>query len=180
MADRIALLKDGLLQQVGTPHELYLKPSNSFVATFMGTPEMNLFDGEIFLQGDRLHLEGKQAMSLPAGAEFRAALLAATASRKKVRIGVRPEHLDILRQQVPGSIQLDVNAVEWLGHEIFVFGGFKDRQVIVRVPDTDRSGQPAMLPKAGDRLFLAPVSDRWHMFDADDGRNLLACSHVRN
>lgn len=174
MADRIALLKDGHLQQVGTPQELYLKPANSFVATFMGSPEMNMLGGNIAADENGLRLEGTQPMRLPLRMEARKKLLSSIKPGGSVRIGVRPEHFELASADEPDALRVEVNAVEWLGREVFVFGDAAGTQVAVRMPEAMRAREDAGAPKPGERLWIAAAADCWHAFDAESGVNLLA------
>ncbi|MEP0775928.1 MAG: sn-glycerol-3-phosphate ABC transporter ATP-binding protein UgpC, partial [Acidobacteriota bacterium] len=88
MGQRVAVLKGGELQQVGPPMELYQRPANTFVASFLGTPPMNLLPGRIGEGGQTLHIDG---VTLPLGAEQRRAVLAASSG--EVLVGVRPEQM---------------------------------------------------------------------------------------
>ncbi|AJY44829.1 ABC transporter ATP-binding protein [Martelella endophytica] len=173
MADRIALLKDGHLQQIGTPQELYLTPHNVFVATFLGTPEMNIFEGDLAIGDDGLRFSGTPSMALPASAERLAAVRAAGHGSTSVQLGIRPEHLVIVEASRKDAVRMEVIAVEWLGHEVFIFGDCAGKQVAVRAPETDGSIDATALPKNGDVIGLVPQTDRWHLFDGVTGNNLL-------
>lgn len=165
MADRIALLKDGKLQQIGSPQDLYLRPRNAFVATFIGTPEMNLLTGRLEIAEQHFHIDG---MHLPASAEQQSKLTAVCQSGTEVMVGVRPEHFAIVADKTPGALQVTVNVTEWLGHEIFIFGQSDLGSISVRVPEG-----LAMTPAQGDVLSILPVADRWHVFDAGSSENVL-------
>jgi multiple sugar transport system ATP-binding protein len=166
MADRIALLKDGKLQQIGSPQDLYLRPKNTFVATFIGTPEMNLLPGRLdpmeggYTLGD---------MQLSASAERLAKFSGAITSGAATTLGVRPEHLEIVPVGTSGALDIKVAVTEWLGHEIFIFGDSSLGSIGVRVPEG-----MATTPKVGDIVSVRPVADRWHVFDAQSGNNLIA------
>jgi ABC-type sugar transport system ATPase subunit len=169
MADRIALLRDGRLQQIGTARELYLHPKNRFVATFLGTPEMNLFGGTLVANESCLELDGPLALRLDAAEPTLARLKEAVRTGARVDVGVRPEHLETVTPGTAGALDLTVGVVEWLGHEAFVFCEAGDRQVALYVP-----AEMTKHPRPGERLAVRPAADRWHVFDADSGTNLLA------
>ncbi|KPH74452.1 ABC transporter ATP-binding protein [Bosea vaviloviae] len=169
MADRIALLKDGKLQQIGSPQDLYLRPNNSFVATFIGTPEMNLLLGQVETVNGGFQLGGASGMHLPVSPERQSKLTAASLPGLQVKVGVRPEHFEIVPAGSKGALKVDVNVTEWLGHEIFIFGQSSFGPIGVRVPEG-----VAAVPAANDVLSVRPISDRWHVFDAASGDNLLA------
>ena len=108
MGDRVAVLKDGVLQQCATPRELYRRPANVFVAGFMGSPSMNLFTVPLTDRGAKI---GDQIIPLPRAT-------AAGTSATEVTLGIRPEHVQI----ADTGIKLDIDIVEELGSEAFVFG----------------------------------------------------------
>ena len=114
MGDRVAVLRDGVLQQYGTPRELYGRPANLFVASFVGSPEMNLYEaslgasGELVLGSQRLLLDG-------AGEAIRAR------AGQKVIVGLRPEDLTLGAGGAGASLTADVRVVEPLGSEVHAF-----------------------------------------------------------
>ena len=150
MADRIAILSDGRLQQVGTPQEVYEAPANLFVAQFIGTPPMNTMSGTVVDGGTAVDV-GAGRVPVPAG------LSAAPPEGQKVVVGVRPEHLAVAPD---GPLEHAVRAVEWLGHECLVFGSIGDAEVVVR-----QTGMAAI--DAGGTVRLAVQPGQVHLFDAD-------------
>ncbi|PPL19709.1 MULTISPECIES: ABC transporter ATP-binding protein [Microterricola] len=159
MGDRIAVLKDGLLQQVGTPRELYASPNNVFVAGFIGSPAMNLFNTDI--------ADGGVKFGSALVAVERQALDSATGS--SVTIGVRPE--DIIVSTTPGQgLEVDVDLVEELGADGYLYGhstlNGKRTDVVARVDGRSH-------PNAGEKVWLMPAPDHVHVFDAESGERLL-------
>jgi multiple sugar transport system ATP-binding protein len=114
LGDRVALLKDGNLLQVGTPTEIYHKPSNAFVATFIGAPPMNLLSAEVRAGagGAQVEVNGR---SLPLPPEVVARVRKTGLST--VQVGIRPEHVRIDPAHAPGAIQARINSTEPLGRE---------------------------------------------------------------
>jgi multiple sugar transport system ATP-binding protein len=163
MGQRIAVMSDGLLQQVGTPQALYDHPINRFVAGFIGSPSMN------FIETDS---PGGQATELTTGdfhfplpAAFREALQRDDA--KRIVVGFRPEHLEL--GDVPGtvaSIQGTADVVEYLGNEelLHVTSGGKD---IVAIVDSSHRVRP------GDVVQLRLPADKVHLFNAESGASLV-------
>ena len=171
MADRIALLSEGRIQQVGSPKELYLNPANRFVAGFLGTPEMNIFRGTLSVEDGTVNFDGPEAMTLAVSPERLALLKERVGAGQSVDLGIRPEHFSILPAGDDTGANIVVDAIEWLGHEIFVFGRLGETEIAVRAAEGDAGGQH--LPKEGDTIAIQPSQDSWHLFDAEDGRNLL-------
>ena len=164
MGDRIAVLKDGLLQQVGSPKELYSAPANAFVAGFIGSPAMNLGTYQV---------EGNTAVIGDGHIPLEASVVAGIAAEDdgKLVVGFRPESLDIVPTGTPGSFHVDVTLVENLGSDAFVYGtlvGATDEapeQITVRV-------SPTGAPKAGDTITVTIRSGEGHFFAATSGARL--------
>ncbi|MEV6770705.1 sn-glycerol-3-phosphate ABC transporter ATP-binding protein UgpC [Nocardia sp. NPDC051030] len=162
MGDRVAVLKDGLLQQCASPRDLYRNPANLFVAGFMGSPAMNLFtlpveDGAVFLGGFR--------MALPRSV--------ADAANGQVVVGIRPEHFEISAatnglDKAPG-ITMEVDVVEELGSDAYVYGRALDKsgsETIVARADWRNP------PAKGTRLVLTSDAEHTYFFAPEDGRRL--------
>jgi multiple sugar transport system ATP-binding protein len=139
MGHRITVMRDGKIQQVGTPREVYEKPANAFVAQFIGTPPMNLIDATV---------ENGTAFSIPVRAE----------NGRTVIVGIRPEHLTH-----GGSIAALVDVVEPIGHESIVYATAKGGEKLVAIFDPDET------PKVGETIGLSVDPARVHLFDAESG-----------
>jgi len=158
MGDRIAVLKDGVLQQVGTPRELYERPSNVFVAGFIGSPAMNLFHADVTEGGV---LFGKAVVPVDRDA-------ISQASGSIVTVGVRPE--DITVSTTPGEgIQVEVDIVEELGADGYLYGHAeiegKRTDIVARVDGRNH-------PYSGETVYLLPTPKHVHVFDAESGQRL--------
>jgi multiple sugar transport system ATP-binding protein len=155
MGDRVAVLRDGLLQQCASPRELFTRPVNVFVAGFIGSPAMNLLPA--VLAG-----EAAEAGSLrvPLTPTQRAEL-----SSERVVVGVRPEGFTIAAS---GGLDATVDLVEELGSECYLYctaSGVADRSVVVRTEGLTSS-------RAGDTISLVPRAGTVHLFDAASGSRL--------
>ncbi len=174
MGDRIAVLKDGVLQQVGTPREMYDKPANEFVAGFIGSPAMNL--GRFDVKGDVATL-GSAKVKLS-----RATLDALKPEdNDKVVIGFRPESLDVVTASDELSIPVRLSFVEELGSDAYIYGelvgsegseaklgsGEDSSQIIVRVP-------PRTAPEPGETVYVRIRPGQEHIFSASTGERLPA------
>ena len=160
MGDRIAVLKDGKLQQVGTPRELYGAPKNVFVAGFIGSPAMNLLpatitDGGVGFGGQKLQLAGETAKSI-------------VADGTAVVFGVRPEDLRVAAAGEAG-IEAVVDLVEELGADGYLYAHVADggerHDIVARVDGRNH-------PVAGETVTLVPDMAHAHLFDAENGERL--------
>jgi multiple sugar transport system ATP-binding protein len=195
MGDRVAVLRDGSLQQLGAPQELYDRPANLFVASFIGSPAMNLYEATVSGPADRLVLSlGSQQLALPADLAQGRPGLAAGGGRKLV-VGIRPEDLTVASPadgaEAAGARTLAVRAelVESLGNESLVHFSTDARKVRNRGgvwtadAEADASGgiagataaegvaraDPRIRIADGDQVRLAVDVERLHFFDADTG-----------
>jgi multiple sugar transport system ATP-binding protein len=172
MGDRIAVMKDGILQQVGTPRDMYDSPANVFVAGFIGSPAMNIgtyqvFDG--FAQVGR----GKVALSRETIAALK------TEDKSQVVLGFRPEALDRAAPNADGAIPVEVDVVEELGSDAYVYGSVPteygeakdikfsagESQVVVRLDPRD-------VPKKGETIWVTIRTGEQHVFSSATGLRL--------
>ncbi|MFT4232162.1 MAG: sn-glycerol-3-phosphate ABC transporter ATP-binding protein UgpC [Leucobacter sp.] len=153
MGDRIAVLKDGLLQQVGTPRDLYETPSNVFVAGFIGSPAMNLLPAAVSDAGVAF---GSAAVVPPMSVQS-----------TSVTVGVRPEDLVLVGAGDPG-LPIVVDLVEELGADGYLYGHTTEGDRVDIVARVDGRAHPG----AGDVVTLAPVAEHLHFFDAESGERL--------
>ena len=148
MGDRVAVLKGGTLQQCASPRELYRTPANVFVAGFMGSPSMNLFSAPITDGGVRI---GDQVVPIPRD-------VLARCSGSEVMFGIRPEHVEI----VSSGLKLEIDVVEELGSEAFVFGradiNGRTQTIVARADWRDP-------PQKGDVVAVRFDEAHAHVFD---------------
>ena len=157
MGDRIAVLRDGKLQQVGSPRDLYEKPDNVFVAGFIGSPAMNLFDADVTEKGVNF---GTAVVPVP-----RDTIAAATGT--KATIGVRPE--DVVVSTTGEGLPVEVDLVEELGADGYLYGhatvSGNRVEIVARVDGRNH-------PMAGETVHILPEQNHMHVFDASTGVRL--------
>jgi len=150
MADRIVVLRDGLVEQVGTPLDLYHRPANRFVAQFIGSPRMNFFDADVTARGEAVRVDvapdwGGGAVTLP------------RSGQGPMTLGVRPEHLSV---DPHGPVAGRISLVEQLGEYALVHLDAPAGEVTVKLPD-------AQGVHLGDEMRLGFDPARAHLFGAD-------------
>jgi multiple sugar transport system ATP-binding protein len=158
MGDRVAVLKDGLLQQVDTPRHMYEKPANVFVAGFIGSPAMNLL--QIDLDGDTLHFGGGEVHIPRAAVEE-------VGSTRTVTVGVRPEDMQVT--EPGGGLATEVAVVEETGADAFLYGSAEvhgERHEIIARVDARKP------PSKGDVVHLAPRQSGLHLFSSETGERI--------
>lgn len=156
MADRIVVMRNGVIQHLGTPHEIYHRPHNLFVASFLGSPQINLIDGRLEANG-----AGASFVRGPLRVALADARLANQSGREVV-LGVRPEDLRV----GGGDLEAAAELVSPLGSEQYVNARVDDVELVLRV-DKDA------VVTTGDRLPLGMDPRRLHVFDKQTGQSLL-------
>ena len=167
MGHRIAVMKDGFLQQLGTPLEVYETPANLFVAQFIGTPPMNFFRATVRESGTRLEAG---SFALPVPARLRPAL--AGRDGRPVLAGVRPEsihEMEEARQSETAVIQAEVDMVEPLGSQAIVHGRTGEDEFLATF-------DPRRGPRIGATIGLVVELDRLHLFDPESEKRLSAAA----
>jgi multiple sugar transport system ATP-binding protein len=163
MGTRIAVMNLGLLQQVGTPQQLYEHPANRFVAGFIGSPAMNFVHVKVEGSGDDARLKGG-AFDAPIPPKLRQAVGAI--SDRQLVMGVRPEHLGLgERGAEVGSLRANVDVVEYLGNEELLHIR-ADEQYLVAVVDSN------LRVRSGDVLDLVFSTEHMYLFDNETGESL--------
>lgn len=174
MGDRIAVLNAGLIQQLGSPQELYERPANLFVAGFIGSPAMDFFNGTVTRSGDGATLKiGSRTVTLT-GQSAAAAANAASSGERKVVAGVRPEDFRIASESDANSIPGMVDVVEHLGNEQMIYfqaEGSRTTETSEAKGVTARIA-PDVEVRVGQNVAVTFDTARVHLFDAETGKRL--------
>ncbi|PVB60510.1 sn-glycerol-3-phosphate import ATP-binding protein UgpC [Labrenzia sp. 011] len=157
LADRLVVLNGGNIEQIGAPIDVYDRPASTFVASFIGSPAMNLL--QVRADGGTLSLDGGTGLSGPN-----------TKGRDAYTLGIRPEHMEVVDSATAGdglTLEVTVNVLEPVGAESFIYAGFGDGgpELVVRV------SSHAVHP-AGEKLTLKVAPENVHYFDAQTGRRI--------
>lgn len=159
MGDRICVMKDGIIQQVDTPLEIYDNPANVFVAGFIGTPPTNFFNGKLLRKGDGIYFHhSAMHLRLPAAWKLDAYV------DKEVIFGLRPEHMgsELAEMQKDAQkIKAPIDVIEPMGAETYIYLNTGDGAPCVAKVDPHRK------LKLGEEIELALLLDKAHIFDKD-------------
>lgn len=172
MGSRIVVMKDGVIQQVDTPDNLYLSPTNKFVAGFIGTPQMNFIDAEFEVEDDKMFVHfGRYRLELPKKVIKRLKDQERDYHHLKVFLGIRPEELNI-RPEIDNNdydnVRGTINVFEKLGNETLIYVDLHgaDLQLVVRAG--------ARFPyQIEDKVSITFNMDYVHLFDYDTGEAML-------
>ena len=165
LGDRIVIMRDGFIQQIGTPQEVFDKPANLFVAGFIGTPQMNFFDAELKRDGDKYTVEvcGEQVKLTE---DKQAALLRNGVPAGPVTLGIRPEHIVLAKT---GGIPARVDVSEMMGSSVHLHLTAAGHDAVVIVPTLELDA----IPSYGQQVSLELHEDSIHLFDRESEKSLL-------
>jgi multiple sugar transport system ATP-binding protein len=157
MADKIVVMRDGVVEQTGDPLALYDRPANTFVAGFIGSPAMNMLPGTVQIAGAAAQVDLGHGVALPLPEGARAA------DGQRVLYGLRPEHCALASEGLP----VEIVVVEPTGADTQLYCRFEGREVTVTLRERAEC-------HAGQRVHLSPDRGRAHLFDAASGARLAA------
>jgi multiple sugar transport system ATP-binding protein len=157
MADKIVVMKDGVVEQTGTPLELYDRPVNTFVAGFIGSPAMNMLPGVVRLNGGAPHVEFADRTTLPVPSGARAD------DGQRVLFGMRPEHCGV---NAGSGLTAEVIVVEPTGADTQLYCKCNNQEITATIRDRTDC-------RPGDKVMLSPELARAHLFDAASGIRLV-------
>ena len=159
MADKIVVLNGGIVEQVGSPDELYDNPSNTFVASFIGSPSMNQIHGKIVSEKGKKYFQSKDnsLFLLPENANI--------SEGQEIIYGFRPEHVDINQAATDDAISLTVKVDQPTGSQSLVFANVGDQEICLDVPKSH-------LLKPGNEFKMSPQLDNIHIFDSETGKRI--------
>ena len=169
MGDRIVVMKDGVIQQVDTPQNLYDMPCNMFVAGFIGSPQMNFLDGTLIKKGELYGIDlGGDVIPLPKEKTADGKLDAYVG--KKVKMGIRPEDIDdepeFMAKHTDCQLDAQVEVSEMMGAEIYLYLEYKGNKMTARVAPTSKA-------RNGDTVRVAFDPHKVHLFDIETEQTIL-------
>ena len=163
LGDRIVIMRDGYIQQIGTPQEVFNHPSNLFVAGFIGMPVMNFFDAELKREGNNFFVE-LSGVKVQLDEKKTARLLANNVQSQPITLGVRPEHTNISDKGVPAKVDVS----EMMGSSVHLHVNADGRDVIIIVPILDMEDNY----NYGDLVHFTFAGNVAHVFSKETGKNL--------
>lgn len=169
LGDRIVIMKDGFIQQTGTPQEVFDHPANLFVAGFIGMPQMNFFNAKLLREKDGYAVE-VDGCKAELSAEKARNLAEHNVPAQDITLGVRPSHM-VLAKEPGNTLTATVEVSEMMGSEVHFHANAGGRDIVVIVPTMDANGTHIDSFKSGDKLNLTFNGNVIHVFDKE-GKNL--------
>ena len=157
LADRVMVMNKGTVEQIGAPMDVYDRPASMFVASFMGSPAMNLWPGRVNERADAISLTSSIALPLPT--------LKPEWAGRALTVGIRPEHIQLVDEGKAHSFSMVVSGVERLGADNVIYGDWEAHSVVVRVSHD-------LQPEKNNlcRAYLPP--EACHIFDSESCKRL--------
>ena len=174
LGDRIVIMKDGVIEQVGTPTEVFEKPRNIFVAEFIGAPKMNMIPSHLQKTADGGYAVRVFGTDIPVGGTKAGELAAKAAEDRDILLGVRPEHIVLSVMPAENAIPCTLEVNEMMGSELHLHVFTKDgTRLIVRVPTMDLTPEERDSLVYGQTVYITFEGKVMHFFDKETENNLL-------
>ena len=173
LGDRIVIMRDGYIEQVGTPQEVFDTPVNLFVAGFIGSPQMNFLRANLVKDGNAYHVE-LLGVRLPLNEEQNAILSRKGVGSQEIILGVRPEHTTVLFDHSEGAIECTIDVNEMMGSELHLhLRSRNDDKIIVRLPTVDLTKEQRAGLSYGNKMFITFPAKVMHLFDPETEKSLI-------
>ncbi len=173
LADRIVIMKDGFIQQIGTPQEVFEHPINIFVAGFIGTPQMNFFDAKLVADGAGAYHADVFGTRIDLTAQDQQALAAAGVQGKDIILGIRPEHIRFTQGSGDDILSGKVEVSEMMGSEYYLHVNCNGKDIVLRVPTADLPADLRGGIAYGTQMNFTFRPEAIHLFDKETERNLI-------
>ena len=168
--DRIVIMKDGFIQQIGTPQEVFNHPYNLFVATFIGTPQMNMFENAKLIKVDGKYAVQLDNQTVVLSDEKQVKLAASNVAEQDIVLGVRPEHIEL----TAGGIEGKVDVSEMMGSTVHLHVTSMGRDVVLVVSTMNMTGAEVAALSSGSTVHFSFPGHVCHVFSKETGINLEA------
>ena len=173
LGDRIVIMKDGFIEQVGTPQEVFDTPVNLFVAGFIGSPQMNFLKAQLVKESDGYAVE-ILGVKIPLNPDQNAVLKDKQIGSQEIILGVRPEHTSVLFDEAKNAIPCRIDVNEMMGSELHLhLSSAHDDKIIVRLPTVDLTPEQRSSLSYGNQLFITFPAKVMHLFDPETERSLI-------
>lgn len=167
LGDRIVIMRDGFIQQIGTPQELFDHPANLFVAGFIGMPQMNMFDAKLLVEGGKYFVE-IGGIKVELSEDKQANLTAKGIAAQDITLGVRPQHITLADGT---ALEATVEVSEMMGSEIHLHTNYEGKDVVIIVPVLGLTEEQRSHFTYGGKINFTFGGNVCHVFDAE-GKNL--------
>lgn len=174
LGDRIVIMRDGYIEQVGTPQEVFDTPVNLFVASFIGSPQMNFLKASLAKDGTGRYHVSILGVDIPLNPDQNEALAAKGVGNQEITLGVRPEHTAVCFDSQDNAIPCKINVNEMMGSELHLhLSSAHNDRIIVRLPTMELTKEQRAQLAYGDTLYITFPAKAMHLFDPKSERSLI-------
>jgi multiple sugar transport system ATP-binding protein len=172
LGDRIVIMKDGIIQQIGTPQQVFEYPENIFVAGFIGSPQMNFFDARLERADGKYNIRmEKSVITPPENVQKR--LNEKAQEPTDIVLGIRPEHMMLADKEASGVISAEIDVSEMMGSEVYLHAKVAGKDCVLRIETSNLSIERREWFAAGNIIKVEFNSNFLHMFDRKTEKNIL-------
>ena len=171
LGDRIVIMKDGFIQQIGTPHEVFHEPANLFVAGFIGTPQMNFFPAALTVDGGRYVAE-LYGVKIPLPSDRQKLLELNRQMPCTITLGIRPEHIRVVPEGTENAIRAKVDVSEMMGSEVYLHVNVDGKDAVIRVPTGDLLDSYTFTPGRENFIHFTFSGTMMHLFSNETEQSL--------
>ena len=171
LGDRIVIMKDGFIQQIGTPHEVFHEPANLFVAGFIGTPQMNFFPAALTVDGGRYVAE-LYGVKIPLPSDRQKLLELNRQMPCTITLGIRPEHIRVVPEGTENAIRAKVDVSEMMGSEVYLHVNVDGKDAVIRVPTGDLLDSYTFTPGRENYIHFTFSGTMMHLFSTETEQSL--------
>ena len=168
LGDRIVIMKDGDIQQIGTPQQVFDQPANLFVAGFIGSPQMNLFDGQLVKRGEKYFVQ-LAGVEIELSEEKQSTLRKDNVPECSVTVGVRPDHVLLCAADAPNAIEAQADVTEMMGSQTHLHANVGETDIVAVVQTVDLQG--SSFPYGG-KVHFTFGGNVTHVFSKETGKNI--------
>ncbi len=173
LGDRIVIMRDGIIEQVGTPQEVFETPKNLFVAGFIGSPQMNFLKAKLEKEGSS-YIVSLLGSRIALNESQNEALAKKGVGSQEITLGVRPEHTAVLFENQENAIECTINVNEMMGSELHLhLSSNNGDNIIVRLPTVDLTTEQRKQLAYGNKLYITFPAKVMHLFDPESEKNLI-------
>ena len=171
LGDRIVIMRDGFIQQIGTPQQVFDHPANLFVAGFIGTPQMNFFDAKLEKDGSGYYVTVAGAR-MELSDDKQSVLKSKNTAPQDITLGIRPDHITMCDANAPHALAATVDVTELMGATIHMHVNVAGKDAIIILPTIDLTGEQKNLTY-GAKINVTFGGNVVHLFSKADEKSLL-------
>ncbi len=168
LGDRIVVMKDGYIMQIGTPREVFGSPKNMFVAAFIGTPQINFFAGKLVATPEKKYAVEIMGKQFKLSAEVQQVLSTNHEKPQDITCGIRPENIRIVSNDTPNALPAKIEVSEMMGSEVFIHVKIGEYPATIKITDAEVLNSYSFDAKTDKEVYVTFNDYRVHIFNSEE------------